>query len=98
MKIQLVNFNSSEYEEMKTLRIEALLAPIGIPASYIIPESEKNDVFIGAFEDDKIIGCCILTKKDEETVQLRQMAVHPTWQGKGIGAQIVKFAEQTARN
>ena len=97
MNIQLVPFGSNEYEEMIALRVEALLSPIGITASYIIPEKEKNDLFIGAFEGNKIIGCCILTKKDKDIVQLRQMAVHPSFQGKGIGAAIVKFAEATAK-
>ena len=82
---------------MRNLRIEALLSPIGIPSSFIVPGKEKDDVFIGAFENDRIIGCCILTKMENQVMQLRQMAVHPEYQGKKIGASIVKFAELVAK-
>ena len=97
MRVALVRFGSKEYEEMIALRVEALLSPIGIPATYIVPADEKEDVFIAAFQGDQIIGCCILTEKDQDLVQLRQMAVHPSVQGQGIGAAIVKFAEDQAR-
>ena len=77
--------------------MEELLSPVGVPASFIVPEQEKNDVFIGAMENDNVIGCCILTPKDTSIIQLRQMVVHPSHQGKGIGAAIIDFAEQFAR-
>ena len=97
MKVQLIPFGSRQYEEMIALRVEALLSPIGIPATYIVPEDEKDDIFIGAFENEKIIGCCVLTNKENTIVQLRQMAVHPSCQSKGIGAAILNFAEEIAR-
>ena len=96
MEIRQIKFGSKDYEEMKELRIEALLSPIGIPGTYIVPDKEKNDVFIGAFDDKQIIGCCILTRKDDATVQLRQMAVTNELQGKGIGGLILREAEKIA--
>jgi predicted GNAT family N-acyltransferase len=79
---------------MVDLRIRVLLDPIGIPRSYIDPEKEKEDQLIGAFENDQLIGCCILTKIDDHTVQLKQMAVDSELQHTGIGGRIVSFAEQ----
>ena len=81
---------------MVQLRLFTLLQPIGVPPSFIVPENEKDDVLIGAFQERDLVGCCILTHKDRQTVQLRQMAVHPKLQGKGIGAAILAFAEQEA--
>lgn len=81
---------------MIQLRIKALLEPIGVPPSYINREKEKEDFFIGAYEGNDLIGCCILTRKDNKTIQLRQMAVLPKLQGKKIGAEIIRFAESTA--
>ena len=43
-----------------------------------------------------MIGCCVLTPLNERTVQLRQMAVDLSLQGKGIGALILQFAEKLA--
>jgi GNAT superfamily N-acetyltransferase len=97
MEIRLAQAGSKEYEAIVALRIRALLEPIGIPASYIIPEKEKHDLFIGAWNDDELIGCCVLTHRDDDTVQLRQMAVTPGLQGKGVGRAIISFAEQVAR-
>ncbi len=97
MQTKLIQFDSDEYRQMIQLRIEALLQPIGVPASFFVPQNERDDIFISAFEADKIIACCVLTKKDNHTIQLRQMAVHPIQQGKGIGAKLIKFAEAVAK-
>jgi len=97
MEIRRIQPSSSEYEQLINLRVTALLNPIGIPASYIDREAEKNDIFIGAFDGGEIIGCCVLTKNTDSIIQLRQMAVRPDQQGKKIGAAIISFAEQAAR-
>ena len=86
-----------EYEQMVELRIRALLEPIGIPGTYIVPENEKNDFMIAAFENGSLLGCCVLTPVEDFCIQLRQMVVHPDYQGKKIGAAIVGFAEDLAR-
>jgi predicted N-acetyltransferase YhbS len=96
MEINIVKPGSEEYQQMIDLRIEALLQPIGIPASYIEPEKEKADLMIGAFEGGRIIGCCVLSKRTDTLVQLRQMAVRPELKGKGIGGAIIRFAEKVA--
>jgi N-acetylglutamate synthase-like GNAT family acetyltransferase len=97
MIIKTFDTGSKEYEQMIDLRIHALLEPIGVPASYIDRNKEKDDILIGAFEGDQIIGCCVLTPHNNGLVQLRQMAVHPDRQGQKIGASILQFAEKTAR-
>jgi GNAT superfamily N-acetyltransferase len=98
MKIRIIQSGSEDYEQMIGLRVHALLEPIGVPASYIDREKEKEDIFIGAFEDHLIRGCCILTKRNDEIIHLRQMAVLPGLQGKGIGTAIIHFAERIARD
>ena len=60
---------------MIALRFTELLTPIGIPVSYIEKEKEKYDILIGAFENNELIGCCVLSPKNDEIIQLRQMAV-----------------------
>ena len=81
---------------MINLRITQLLEPIGVPASYIEKEKEKNDFLIGAFENNEMIGCCVLTPRENGTIQLRQMAVRKDHRGKRIGAAIIEFAEKVA--
>ncbi len=97
MTIRTIQHHTPEYEQMIALRIKVLLQPIGVPPSYINREKEKEDILIGAFENGTIAGCCVLTPKNAHTVQLRQMAVATEQQGSGIGAAIVAFAEQVAK-
>jgi predicted GNAT family N-acyltransferase len=82
---------------MIQLRISQLLQPIGVPASYIEKEKEKNDFLIGAFKRRQIIGCCVLTPREKGTVQLRQMVVRKEYRGKKIGAALIEFAEMIAK-
>ena len=96
MNIRIIQHNSADYEQMIALRVSQLLNPIGVPASYIAIENEKNDFLIGAFENNEIIGCCVLTPAANRVIQLRQMAVLSDYRGKGIGAAIIRFAEKVA--
>lgn len=97
MDIRLIEIESPEYKEMAQLRLEVLLRPIGVSASYINPQKERSDLLVAAFEGQCMIGCCVLTPLDQKLVQLRQMAVRTDVQGKGAGAAIVAFAEKAAR-
>lgn len=96
MTLKIIAHLSEEYEQMIKLRNDVLLQPSGIPSSYIQPQIENNDIHIGAFENDRLIGCCVLTNRAAGRIQLRQMAVSSDVQGKGIGAAIVAFAEKIA--
>lgn len=98
MIVREISHDSIDYEQMIQLRLDVLLNPLGVPATYINRVKEKEDLLIGAFEDDVLIGCCILTALNERTIQLRQMAVKTEWQGKHIGAQILQFAETLAKD
>lgn len=97
MELRLFETDSPEYKQMTALRLEVLLRPIGAPESYINPEKERSDFLVGAFEEGVLIGCCVLTPHNTELIQLRQMAVRQDFQGRGVGAAIVAFAEKTAR-
>lgn len=95
--ITIIQHGSEAYVQMLHLRTIVLLQPIGIDPAFIKPEQEQNDVLIGAFEKEHVIGCCVLTPRSTTTIKLRQMAVALAWQGKSIGAAIVQFAEQWTR-
>jgi predicted N-acetyltransferase YhbS len=97
MEIKVITTGTVEYEAMVDLRMKVLLGPIGIRRSYIDPTKEKEDILIVAVEGGKMVGCCILSRVDATTMQLRQMAVDTSLQKKGIGAAIIFFAEELAR-
>ena len=97
MTIRQIDFGSEDYEQMIALRVSQLLEPIGVPSSYIDRDAERKDIFVGAFEENEMIGCCVLTARERGSVQLRQMTVRSDYRGKGIGAEIIGFAEAIAR-
>jgi N-acetylglutamate synthase-like GNAT family acetyltransferase len=98
MALKMIDHGTKEYEQMVHLRYEILRKPIGMVFEKKELENEKDDVLIGAFEDERILGCCLLTKMDDKTVRLRQMAVPNNMQGKGIGRALMIFAENIARD
>jgi len=98
MALMQITHGSKEYQQMVKLRDDILRKPLGLTFSAEDLEKEKDDILIGAFDDGKILGCCILTKQTPDTVRLRQMAVINKQQGKGIGYSIMSYAENLARD
>ncbi|HVS95410.1 MAG TPA: GNAT family N-acetyltransferase [Puia sp.] len=98
MALRMIDHGTKEYQQMVHLRNEILRKPLGLQFSREELDAEKNDVLMGAFEDDRLLGCCLLTRIDSATVRLRQMAVPSGMQGKGIGRALMIFAENIARD
>jgi N-acetylglutamate synthase-like GNAT family acetyltransferase len=98
MALRIIDHGTKEYQQMVNLRIDILRKPLGLSFDPKELEKEKEDVLIGAFEDDRILGCCLLTRMDQHTMRLRQMAVPNSMQGKGIGRALMIFAENIARD
>jgi predicted GNAT family N-acyltransferase len=98
MAIKIIDHDSTDYQKMVQLRLDILRKPLGLHFTAEDLAKEKDDILIAAFEEDSILGCCLLTKTDPKTVRLRQMAVAGSLQGKGIGRQMMQFAETVARD
>jgi predicted GNAT family N-acyltransferase len=98
MGLKQIDHGSEEYQLMVKLREEVLRKPLGLSFDTEELEKEKNEILIAAFDDEDIIGCCILSDIGMQKIRLRQMAVHDSVQGKGIGASIMSFAENLAKD
>ncbi|MEO6583188.1 MAG: GNAT family N-acetyltransferase [Ferruginibacter sp.] len=98
MGLKQIDHGTKDYNEMIRLRQMILRQPLGLSFSKEEIAKEKNNIHIASFDDDEMLGCCMLTPLDDNTVQLRQMAVPDKLQGKGIGASIMSFAENLARD
>jgi predicted GNAT family N-acyltransferase len=98
MAVKIIDHGSKEYKQMVDLRYNMLSKPLGLTFSEEELEAEKNNIHLCCFDDDKLEGCCMLVSKDNNTVQLRQMAVVSGLQGKGIGRVLMQFAENIARD
>ncbi len=98
MALRMIDHGTKEYQQMVNLRIDILRKPLGLTFESEELEKEKEDILMGAFEDDRLLGCCLLTRMDMATVRLRQMAVPNNMQGKGVGRALMIFAENIARD
>ena len=98
MALKIIDHGTTEYQQMVKLREEILRKPLGLGFTNEELEREKNNLHIVAYEDERMLGCCMLIEEDPQTVRLRQMAVMNDLQGKGIGKALMQFAENLARD
>ncbi|HEU0109872.1 MAG TPA: GNAT family N-acetyltransferase [Flavisolibacter sp.] len=98
MALKIIDHGTKEYEQMVKLRDDVLRKPLGLYFTEDELESEKQNLLMGAYEDEQMLGCCMLVEEEPQTVRLRQMAVLNDLQGKGIGKALMQFAENLARD
>lgn len=99
MGLKQIDHGTKDYREMVRLRRQILRHPLGLDFTDEELAAEKDEILMASFEDDEMLGCCMLTKTaDPGTLRLRQMAVPKNLQGKGIGAALLLFAENIARD
>ena len=98
MALKIIDHGSAEYQQMLKLRDDILRKPLGLSFSTEELDREKENLLIAAYEDDQMLGCCMLVEEGPQTVRLRQMAVKNDLQGKGIGRALMNFAENLARD
>ena len=88
---------SSQYEESVALRDEVLRRPLGLTFSPEMLGSEASDFHLACYDQEgDLLACLILTPEGSEEIRMRQVAVRPDLQGKGIGRRIVEFSEKFA--
>jgi len=98
MALKIIDHGTKEYQLMVKLRDDMLRRPLGLTFTSEELDEEKDNMLIGAFEDDRLLGCCMLVEERPGAVRLRQMAVLNDLQGKGIGRALMQFAENLARD
>ena len=98
MALKIIEHGTPDFQKMVKLREDILRKPLGLGFTTNELEQEKSNMLIGAFEEEDILGCCMLVEENPEIVRLRQMAVLNDLQGKGIGRAIMHFAENIARD
>ncbi len=62
MALKLIDHGSPEYQQMVQLRNDILRKPLGLKFDPEELEKEKDEILIAAFEEEKMLGCCMLIK------------------------------------
>lgn len=94
--IKLAN-NQKDLEKIYRLRYEVLRKPWG--QSFESVKDNLDEVSFNAFAEinDECEACGRLDIIDEQTAQIRYMAVHPDYRGKQWGSSILVYLEGIAK-
>ncbi len=98
-KVIDIDFGSSRYEELVSLRYKVLMQPLGLKFLDYHRELEANYLHIGCIEelDDALVGGVMLAPIDNETIRMLQVAVDSKYQGEGVGKKLVDYAIKRAK-
>jgi predicted GNAT family N-acyltransferase len=95
-----IEFATPEFDEALALRYEVLRKPLNMEFNPDDIAQEYDSYHIACYENrtQLIVGVLILKPKDEHTVKMRQVAVSPAYQSKGIGTFMVEASEIIAKD
>ena len=89
-----IPFGSPEYDEAIGLRDLVLRQPLKLQFTPEQIGEEWDSLHLGIYQSGgPLLGCLTLKPVQEGVWKMRQVAVHPDWQGKGLGRLLVQFAE-----
>jgi N-acetylglutamate synthase-like GNAT family acetyltransferase len=92
-----IEFGTVSYAESLNLRDEVLRKPLGLQFSDEELQQERNHFHLVCYEGNKLAGCLVLVPLGDALVKMRQVAVAPWAQRRGVGRELTKFAEGLAR-
>jgi len=96
--IKPVEFGSDDYRETVILRDKILRKPLNMRFTEEQLFREVSDYHLAAFDNERMVGCLILTPAEEGWIKMRQVAVDKELQRSGIGRRLVMFSEAFALN
>jgi predicted GNAT family N-acyltransferase len=96
-QFKVISHNSPEYVAEVALRHAILRQPLGLSFSADQLFTEADSCHIGCYVDEELVGCLVLKPIDVGDVQMRQVAVAESMQGKGVGRMMVKYSEALAK-
>lgn len=94
MKFCEIEFGTPDFDEAVKLRYRVLKEPLGIDFTAEQLAEEFDQIHLAAYTDGfSLCAYLLLTPHREKTIQMRQVAVEPALQKKGIGKSLVAFSE-----
>ena len=89
MKLRCVAFGSSRYRDCLELRRRVLREPLGLEWSARDLEGEEDQRHFALVDGKDLVACLVIRPLEDARVKLRQMAVLPERQGRGLGRELV---------
>jgi len=95
--IRRIELGSPEHAAALRLREVVLRTPLGLSWSDTDHVDEPISHHLAAFDGDALVATLMLKPVGDGVMKMRQVAVDPAQQGRGVGTQLVAFAEAYAR-
>lgn len=97
IRIFQIDFGTPEYDETVRLRDQVLRKPLGLEftAEQLAEEYDSRHL-TAADADGNLLACLVLVPLEDGEIKMRQVAVRPDVQGRGVGTALVKYSEQSA--
>lgn len=95
----IVEYGTPQYVECVRLRDLVLRKPLGLSFTEDQLASEFNSIHIALVNIElEVIACLVVKPLSDQLAKIRQVAVDPDYQRKGLGKRMSLFAEQYLRN
>lgn len=88
---------AKDFELYFQLRFEVLRKPWDQPVGSEHDETDNTSIHAYIQDGTKAIACARLHFIDDVTSQIRYMAVHPDYQGKGLGKLVITYLENISK-
>ena len=88
-----IRWNSREYHQTIDLRNRILRHPLGLEVTAQDQWDEQDESHFGIFDGERLIACLVAVDQSNATVKLRQMAVEPQFQRRGVGSWLISQVE-----
>ncbi len=98
IEIRPLEYGSDDYSQTLYLRHEVLRRPWGRSIAEDDLDHEAEDLLMGAFDGDKLVGLGTLVWLEGDSAQARYMAISEEYRFLGIGSKILSALESAARD
>lgn len=94
--IHTQDLTSKVYEDAKRIRLDVFVIEQHVPESIEIADEDQAIHCVLYDDNQQALGTVRLLPIDETTMKIQRMAVAKDARGKGIGIQLMNYAEQVA--
>ena len=99
MVFKEIVFGTAEYRLECGLRHAVLREPLGLSFTAEELATEENQLHFGLFEpEDNLIACVVAVRLSPTDARIRQMAVSPGHQRRGVGTRLMNELEEHLRS
>jgi predicted GNAT family N-acyltransferase len=98
IQFQVIDFSSGYYQKACQLRDVVLRRPLGMELSLQDTQNDHLGCHLAGFDADLLMCTAILYQSNDAAVKITQVAIDSAYQARGIGRQLMAFAEASAKN